>query len=93
MSSFPFRISERGERANVTMRQVKWEYLTSSKTTTKCPYKGRAQYYNVTVEGKEFKDHVWWYEYPITESAAVQGYLCFYNEKVDTYVDGDLEEK
>jgi len=72
---------------------VKQQYLTPSSTTTKCPYKGLAQYYNVTVDGKEYKDIIWWYEYPTTESAAVQGMVCFYNEKVDTYVDGVLEEK
>lgn len=72
---------------------VKQEYLTPSSTTTKCPYKGLAQYYNVTVEGKEHKDVVWWYEYPTTESAAIQGLVCFYNEKVDVFVDGVLEEK
>lgn len=72
---------------------VNFQYLTPSSTTTKCPYKGLAQYYNVTVEGKEWKDVVWWYEYPTTESAAIQGLVCFYNEKVDVFVDGVLEEK
>lgn len=72
---------------------MKWEYLTKSVTTSKCPYKGLAQYYNVVIEGKKFKDVVWWYEYPITESAAIQGLVSFYNENVDIYVDGVLEEK
>jgi len=72
---------------------VKQQYLTPSTTTTKCPYKGLAQYYNVTVGGEEYKDIIWWYEYPTMESAGIQGLLCFYNEKVDTYVDGVLEEK
>lgn len=72
---------------------MKWEYLTKSETTSKCPYKGLAQYYNVVIDGKEYKDVVWWYEYPTTESAAVQGLVSFYNEKVDVYVDGVLEEK
>ena len=73
--------------------QLKWEYLSKSETTSKCPYKGLAQYYNVTIEGKEYKDVIWWYEYPTTESAAIQGMVCFYNEKVDTYIDGVLEDK
>ncbi|TVY82680.1 hypothetical protein LSUE1_G002364 [Lachnellula suecica] len=72
---------------------VQWQYLSESKTTSKCPYKGLANYYNVTVDGKEYPDAVWWYEYPTTESSAIQGLVCFYNEKVDTYVDGVLEEK
>lgn len=47
----------------------------------------------MTIDGKDYPDHIWWYEYPIAESAAIQGHVCFYNEKVDTYVDGILEEK
>lgn len=47
----------------------------------------------MVIDGKEYKDVVWWYEYPITESAAIQGLVSFYNEKVDIYVDGVLEEK
>jgi uncharacterized protein (DUF427 family) len=72
---------------------VKWEYLSKSELTTKCPYKGLAQYYNVTVGGEVYKDVIWWYEYPTTESAGIQGLVCFYNEKVDTFIDGVLEEK
>lgn len=72
---------------------MKWEYVTKSSTTSKCPYKGLAQYYSVEVEGKEYKDVIWWYEYPTTESAAIQGLVSFYNEKVDIYVDGFLEKK
>ena len=72
---------------------MQWKYLSTSSTTSKCPYKGLANYYNVTIDGKEYKDIIWWYEYPTTESAAIQGFVCFYNEKVDTYVDGVLEAK
>ncbi|TAQ87830.1 hypothetical protein B7494_g3840 [Chlorociboria aeruginascens] len=72
---------------------VDWQYLSESQTTTKCPYKGKANYYNVTIGGKEYKDIIWWYEYPTTESSLVAGLVCFYNEKVDTYIDGVLEEK
>ncbi|TVY91624.1 hypothetical protein LAWI1_G002588 [Lachnellula willkommii] len=73
---------------------VQWQFLSPSQTTSKCPYKGLANYYNVTLpDGKEYKDTIWWYEYPTTESSAIQGLVCFYNEKVDTYIDGVLEEK
>jgi len=72
---------------------VQWKYLTKSETTSKCPYKGLAQYYNIIVDGKEYNDTVWWYEYPITESATIAGLVSFYNEKVDIYVDGVLEER
>jgi uncharacterized protein (DUF427 family) len=53
----------------------------------------RGSYYNVKVKGKEIKDVVWYYRYPTAESALVAGRLCFYNEKVDVFVDGVKEEK
>jgi len=72
---------------------VQWQYLTESDHTSRCPYKGLANYYNVVVNGKEHKNVVWWYKSPIAESAGVFGHVCFYNEKVDIYIDGVLEEK
>lgn len=49
--------------------------------------------YNVVVNGNEHKDLVWWYKTPTAESAPIAGHMCFYNEKVDIYVDGVKEEK
>ena len=65
--------------------------LTPSDTVTSCPYKGDAAYFNITVKGKEIKDALWWYQYPTTESIAIAGMWCFYNEKVDIFVDGMKE--
>ncbi|KAF2475120.1 DUF427-domain-containing protein [Lindgomyces ingoldianus] len=72
---------------------VKWEYLTKSNTETYCPYKGKANYYNANINGKEYKDVVWYYIYPIAESLPVAGHFCFYNEKVDIWVDGVQEKR
>ncbi len=72
---------------------VNWEYLVKSDTETLCPYKGRANYYHVVVDGKEYRDLVWYYRYPTSESAPIAGYMCFYNEKVDVWVDGEKEER
>jgi uncharacterized protein (DUF427 family) len=83
---------------------VDWSALVPSKTTTFCPYKGQARYYHVeaaaaTSGGDEkggdddgVKDAVWYYEYPTAESQAIQGRLCFYNEKFDVFIDGVKEE-
>ena len=72
---------------------VRWEYLSKSGTETLCPYKGRANYYDVSVGGKVYRDVVWYYRYPTAESGAIAGHLCFYNEKVDVWVDGVKEEE
>jgi uncharacterized protein (DUF427 family) len=70
-----------------------WSMLTLSDTSTYCPYKGHAKYYNLQVGQKEIKDAIWYYEYPTAESAAIQNRLCFYNEKVDVFIDGTKEEQ
>jgi uncharacterized protein (DUF427 family) len=72
---------------------VNWEYLRKSDTETLCPYKGRANYYDVIVNGKQYRDLVWYYKYPTSESAPIAGYMCFYNEKVDLWVDGEKEQR
>lgn len=67
--------------------------LTKSETTTFCPYKGQASYYHLQVGETVIEDAVWYYTYPTQESAAIQGRLCFYNEKVDVFVDGVMVPK
>ena len=34
---------------------------------------------------------MWWYRNPTLESAAIRGYLSFYDEKVDVWVDGEKQ--
>jgi len=53
----------------------------------------RRSYYHLVVDGKEIKDAVWYYRYPTAESAPIAGRLCFYNEKVDVFVDDVKEQK
>jgi len=68
---------------------VDFSLLRKSNTKTGCPYKGEASYYDAIIEGKEYKDVVWYYEDPTSESAAIKGLLCFYPDKVETFVDGE----
>lgn len=72
---------------------VRFDLLTPTDTSTACPYKGTARYWSVTVDGTTHDDIVWGYDSPLRESELVTGYVCFYNEKVDVYVDGDLENR
>jgi len=72
---------------------VAMEYLTATDTETICPYKGSAGYWSVTAGGETFEDIVWGYRAPLRESDGIAGYVSFYNEKVDVFVDGELEKK
>lgn len=67
-------------------------------TKTQCPYKGESEYYDVALKdenGKEqvYSDLVWYYNSPNIECAGIKGMACFYNEKVDVWVDGEKEQQ
>ena len=38
-------------------------------------------------------DVAWSYEYPLPESIRVAGLICFYNERVDLFVDGVAQSR
>jgi uncharacterized protein (DUF427 family) len=51
---------------------------------------GIANYYNVHLpSGKTLNDIIWWYRTPQLECAEIKGYVAFYDEKVDMWVDGE----
>ena len=71
-----------------------WALLKNSSTTTKCPYKGEANYFSIILpDGRQADDLVWYYIHPTSESIGIAGRLCFYNEKVDIWVDGVQQER
>jgi uncharacterized protein (DUF427 family) len=72
---------------------VNFEYLKPTDTATSCPYKGTAKYWSITVGGNSHDNVVWGYDSPLPESQQIAGYVAFYNEKLDIYVDGELEDK
>ena len=72
---------------------VRMERLAPTDTTSACPYKGEARYWDVTVGGVTHPDLAWSYPTPLPESEAVAGLVCFYNEKVDLEVDGIMVER
>jgi len=72
---------------------VRLDLLEPSDKTTQCPYKGVARYWSVRAGGAVHKDLVWSYPFPIAEVPKLEGLMSFFNEKVDIYVDGDLEAR
>lgn len=72
---------------------VRMDLLEPTDTHTRCPYKGIASYWSVKIGDTIYKDIVWTYLDPIPECPKVEGLLCFFNEKVTLYVDGELQER
>ena len=58
------------------------------------PFQGEARYWHVQLlNGEIIKDIAWSYRYPTLESSSIRGYVCFYDEKVDMWVDGEKQAR
>jgi uncharacterized protein (DUF427 family) len=69
------------------------DLLEHTDTVTHCPYKGAAEYWAVRAGDSLHTDLAWSYRAPVPESQKVMGLISFYNEKVDIFVDGVLQER
>ncbi|KAJ8473263.1 hypothetical protein ONZ45_g16361 [Pleurotus djamor] len=58
------------------------EYFTDSNTSTVCPWKGAASYYNASIDGATIKDVAWYYPEPKDKAKQIKGYVAFYKNKV-----------
>jgi uncharacterized protein (DUF427 family) len=72
---------------------VRMDLLTPTDSESHCPYKGQAQWWSVRVGDSLHEDLAWSYRAPLPESQKIAGLVAFYNEKVDIYVDGVLQER
>ena len=72
---------------------VRMDLLEPTATTTRCPYKGVAVYWSLRLGDSTVEDIVWSYPLPIPECPKVENLLSFYNEKVDIWVDGELQPR
>jgi uncharacterized protein (DUF427 family) len=54
---------------------VKWEFLSDGDRQYTCPWKGKAKYYHITVDGEVKKNAAWNYPEPKEASPNDQG-LC-----------------
>ena len=69
---------------------VRMDLLAPTETTSHCPYKGQAEYWSATIGESVHPDIAWSYRTPLPESQKIAGLVCFYPERVDIYVDGQL---
>jgi uncharacterized protein (DUF427 family) len=80
-------------RYYIPRMDVRLDLLEPSATTTQCPYKGHASYWSVRTGDAVLEDVVWSYPFPIPECPKIAQLMAFYNEKVDIYVDGELQAR
>lgn len=82
-------------RTYIPKTDCRMDLLEPSNLTTQCPYKGTASYYSVRVpdERKLVENIVWWYPTPLIDCITIKGFVAFYDEKVDVWVDGEKQER
>ncbi len=67
---------------------VRTDLLEPSGTTTRCPYKGVAQYWSLRLPERDEQDLVWSYPHPAHDAEGVRGLLCFPQDRVVMEVTG-----
>jgi uncharacterized protein (DUF427 family) len=89
----PYLLFETGLplRYYIPQEDVRMDLLEPTSARTRCPYKGESHYWTVNLGEEQHRNIVWGYPDPIPEIPKIKGLLCFYNEKVDIFVDGDLQ--
>jgi uncharacterized protein (DUF427 family) len=72
---------------------VRMDLLTPTDSVSHCPYKGQAEWWSVRAGDTIHPDLAWSYRTPLPESQKIAGLIAVYDEKVDIYVDGVLQER
>lgn len=57
---------------------VNTQYLRPSTTTSRCPWKGLANYYSLVVDDKTNEDAAWYYAEPSDAAASIKGHIAFW---------------
>ena len=67
----------------IPCEDVDMTLLHRTEHTTRCPYKGDASYFTVSIGDRTAKNAVWCYEQPFPAVAAIAGRLAFYPDRID----------
>jgi uncharacterized protein (DUF427 family) len=60
------------------LESVQQDLLRPSTTTSRCPWKGTANYYTLEAGGAMNKDAVWYYADPLPAAAEIKGRVAFW---------------
>ena len=67
--------------------------LSPGTLQTSCAYKGAATHYDVTAGDAVLADMAWSYDEPLDDAEPVQGLVCFYQERLDLFLEGEKVER
>lgn len=95
-SSTPVMVFETGlpTRYYLHRTAINWDHLVPTGTVTACPYKGTTSgYWSIRVGDQVHEDLAWAYDFPTRQLLPIAGLIAFYNERVDTILDGQKLER
>ena len=95
-SSSPVIVFETGlpTRYYLNRTEVDFTHLAPTNTLTACPYKGTTSgYWTAHLGDTSYSDIAWTYDFPTRQLLPIAGLIAFYNEKVDTFLDGRLLDR
>lgn len=67
----------------IPFEDIDFELLQPSATSSYCPYKGDASYWNASVPGEIRNDVMWAYLHPYDEMLPIKDHGAFYASRVD----------
>jgi uncharacterized protein (DUF427 family) len=79
-------------RYYLPIADTRLDLLSPSRYLSRCPYKGIANYYHVTVKGTRRENLAWYYPEPVPEVQRIKGLVSFYNEFVDRILIDGVEQ-
>jgi uncharacterized protein (DUF427 family) len=71
--------------------EINAELVPSGYARTGCAYKGWASYFDVRVADRAEPALAWHYPDPLAGMERIRGLVCFFNERVELTVDGELQ--
>ena len=58
---------------------IKTEYFQKNDSHTVCPWKGKASYFDIVVDGKTNRSAAWYYPQPSSAAQEIKDYVAFWN--------------
>jgi uncharacterized protein (DUF427 family) len=55
------------------------EYFQENDSHTVCPWKGKASYFDIVVDGKTNRSAAWYYPQPSSAAQEIKDYVAFWN--------------
>ncbi|MEX0619821.1 MAG: DUF427 domain-containing protein [Pseudohongiellaceae bacterium] len=73
-------------RIYIPRADVRMDCFEQSRKTTKCPFKGEADYFDFKSSGQSLEEVAWSYEEPFDEHQALKDMIAFHDEQPEIEV-------